>query len=176
VGGGIATRVLDQLDLAVLVFSSDLSEVVLANQAARAKLGDPPPPLVREACRTFASSRRDQQRMPPPMRITVGEAAFYLRVLESPGEPPLEIALLHEEVLREGAAFTLLNSRFGLTRREFQVLNAIRLGKTDRQIAAELGLAAGTVHVHVHNLLSRFSVPNRTRLVDVVERFLQRGG
>ena len=86
----------------------------------------------------------------------------------------VEIVLLAEEVLREVDAFKLLHTRNGVSRREYQVLTALRLGKTYRQIAVELGLAQGTVNVHVHHLLERFDAPNRTRLVRVVEEILAR--
>ena len=52
------------------------------------------------------------------------------------------------------------------------MLALIRKGKTNREIAGDLGIANGTVSRHIHNLLSRFDVPNRTRPVNVVDQVL----
>jgi DNA-binding NarL/FixJ family response regulator len=49
-----------------------------------------------------------------------------------------------------------------LTARQRDVLNLLRQGKSNREIASELGLAAGTVKVHITALLRSLGVPNRT--------------
>lgn len=52
----------------------------------------------------------------------------------------------------------------------------MRLGKTNRQLATEYGLAPGTVSRHVHRLLVRFGAPNRTRRVNLIDEILRRRG
>ncbi len=50
----------------------------------------------------------------------------------------------------------------GLTRREVEVLRLIALGRSDRDIAVELVLSTRTVNTHVHNILNKTAVANRT--------------
>jgi DNA-binding NarL/FixJ family response regulator len=54
-----------------------------------------------------------------------------------------------------------------LSPREWEVLNLIVLGKTDRQIADELFLSRITVSNHVSHILGKLEVPNRTAAASV---------
>jgi DNA-binding CsgD family transcriptional regulator len=164
----IARVVLDSLDTGVLVLQPDLERELLRNPAATRLLGAGLPEAILDAVRGYVTSRRDLRRMPPPVRLEVGDHVLYLRVVRGRDEAPLEIVLMNEEVLRDADVFRLLNERHGVTRREYQVLCGMRVGKTNKQIASELNLAVGTVELHVHHLLTRFSVANRTGLVKVV--------
>jgi DNA-binding CsgD family transcriptional regulator len=49
----------------------------------------------------------------------------------------------------------------GLTARELQVLRLLALGKTNKAIAAGLGLSEKTVHRHVSNIFVKLDVPSR---------------
>jgi DNA-binding CsgD family transcriptional regulator len=49
-----------------------------------------------------------------------------------------------------------------LSSREVEVMRLIAAGRTNRQIAAELVLADGTVSRHVHNILTKLGLPNRS--------------
>jgi DNA-binding NarL/FixJ family response regulator len=50
-----------------------------------------------------------------------------------------------------------------LTRRETQVLHAIREGHTNREIAFLLGISLSTANKHVESVLHKLSVRNRTQ-------------
>ena len=50
----------------------------------------------------------------------------------------------------------------GLTRREVEVLALVAMGKTNRDIAAELVISEHTVARHVHNILVKLGVSSRT--------------
>jgi DNA-binding NarL/FixJ family response regulator len=52
-----------------------------------------------------------------------------------------------------------------LTRREQEVLELIAAGSTDRQIAAQLTLAVGTVHTHRKHIMAKLGVRNVTSLL-----------
>jgi DNA-binding CsgD family transcriptional regulator len=160
--------VLDALDQPILAMSPDLKRVRLRNAAAARLFPRAVPPELVTAARDYLQARL-ADGAPHNVRVLVEGRAFYMRLLPL---PDVEVMVLVEEVLREVDAFKLLHARHGISAREYQVLTALRLGKTNRQIAGELGLAAGTVNVHVHHLLTRFDVPNRTRLVRVVEELL----
>jgi len=54
-----------------------------------------------------------------------------------------------------------------LTPRERDVLDWVARGLANKQIAAKLGLSAGTVRIHVSNILAKLDVENRTSAANV---------
>ena len=50
-----------------------------------------------------------------------------------------------------------------LTKRELEVLNLIASGRTNQQIAETLFITTGTVRVHVHTILQKLNVNDRTQ-------------
>lgn len=56
----------------------------------------------------------------------------------------------------------------GLTRREIDVVEAIRKGSTNREIAASLGIAMSTVKRHVEHILEKLDARNRAQAVAVL--------
>lgn len=55
-------------------------------------------------------------------------------------------------------------SRQGLTLRQKQIVGMLKIGSSNREIAQVLGLAEGTVKVHLHRIYQRAGVSNRTEL------------
>lgn len=53
----------------------------------------------------------------------------------------------------------------GLTQRQREVLECLRAGKSNKQIAYELGLSEGTVKIHVTAIFKSLGVKNRTQAV-----------
>lgn len=52
-----------------------------------------------------------------------------------------------------------------LTPRELEVLKLIVAGRSNKEIGAALGIAEGTVKIHVNNLLGKLGVTDRTQAV-----------
>ena len=52
---------------------------------------------------------------------------------------------------------------FELSAREFEVLNHIRMGLTNRQIAKRLFVSTNTVNKHVQQVLRKLNVSNRVQ-------------
>jgi two-component system, NarL family, response regulator len=50
-----------------------------------------------------------------------------------------------------------------LTKREQEILALVSMGKSNQEIASSLYIATGTVRVHVHTILSKLSVRDRTQ-------------
>ncbi|NEP17297.1 MAG: response regulator transcription factor [Leptolyngbya sp. SIO4C1] len=50
-----------------------------------------------------------------------------------------------------------------LTQREQEILTLVAAGKTNREIAEQLNITAGTVRVHVHAILQKLDVRDRTQ-------------
>lgn len=57
------------------------------------------------------------------------------------------------------------SSNYGLTQRQREVLDCLRAGKSNKQIAYELGLSEGTVKIHVTAIFKSLGVKNRTQAV-----------
>jgi DNA-binding NarL/FixJ family response regulator len=51
----------------------------------------------------------------------------------------------------------------GLSPRQRQVLDELRQGRTNREIAEHLGVSTATVNKHVHEVLTVLKVRNRTQ-------------
>src|SRR5262249_2852199 len=52
-----------------------------------------------------------------------------------------------------------------LTERELDVLRRIVAGRSNKEIAADLGIAEGTVKTHVNHVLDKLGVHDRTQAV-----------
>jgi DNA-binding CsgD family transcriptional regulator/tetratricopeptide (TPR) repeat protein len=59
---------------------------------------------------------------------------------------------------------------FGLTRREREVFALLSVGRTNRQIAAELFISESTAGVHVSNILGKLGVATRTEAAGIAAR------
>ena len=78
--------------------------------------------------------------------------------------PPKLAARLLDEFARLASQPTApagSQQQFGLTNREFEVLNFIATGETDKEIAQQLTLSIYTVKSHVRNILSKLHAVNR---------------
>ena len=64
----------------------------------------------------------------------------------------------------------LLAGLQSLTRRQLTVLQKIREGKPNREIAADLGVRETTVKAHVSDILDKLDAFSRTQLVAIVKR------
>ena len=54
-----------------------------------------------------------------------------------------------------------------LTRRELEVLSALAAGRTNKEIAGDLGLSPNTVKFHVKNLFQKLGVHNRSQAIAI---------
>lgn len=54
------------------------------------------------------------------------------------------------------------SAKWGLTRREAEVLDLLRTGAADKEIANALGVSRSTASKHVENILKKMNVTNRT--------------
>ncbi|HEY0387109.1 MAG TPA: response regulator transcription factor [Gaiellales bacterium] len=83
---------------------------------------------------------------------------------EAPISRSMTSALVHE--FRALAARTpsaeLLPSDRRLTRREWQVLELVAQGRTNRGVAGDLSISVQTVRTHVSNILAKLEAPNRS--------------
>jgi DNA-binding NarL/FixJ family response regulator len=80
-------------------------------------------------------------------------------LLYDPRGPEASVALAHPP-----AGGQIANALASLTPRQRNVLDCIRKGMSNREIAQELGISIGTVKIHVATLLTTLHVSNRVQL------------
>jgi DNA-binding NarL/FixJ family response regulator len=83
--------------------------------------------------------------------------------------PPELCLTLFDYVAQQRASLPsfFIKQRFGLTRREQQLVEMIGRGFTNKEIAGDLGLSEQTVKNHVHRVLRKFGVRDRLAAVEV---------
>jgi DNA-binding CsgD family transcriptional regulator len=116
-------------------------------------------------------------RRPTPVRVASVDdqtAVFvFAKRLERHG-PVARVVWFHEEVLRDTALLAALQDQFGISAREFRLIQQIRLGHSNREVARTLGLTEATVKSYLHVLFEQLGVHSRMELVACVER-IRRG-
>lgn len=85
-----------------------------------------------------------------------------MRQGESPISESLTTRVLGELRQRENSDNGASAKKDGLTERDLQVLECVVRGETNRAIAQTLCISENTVKLHLHNILSRLHVENRT--------------
>lgn len=100
-----------------------------------------------------------------------------------PNDTPFNIALNAIHVVTAGGTFVpaeLLarkrpNPDFGgmLTTRQLEIVEALRQGKANKQIAHELNLCESTVKVHIHKIMRRLDARNRTEIAVLANELLE---
>jgi DNA-binding NarL/FixJ family response regulator len=71
-----------------------------------------------------------------------------------------------------GAPLAAAPSHAGLTERQVDVLRLLARGRSNKEIARELGITEGTVKVHLLSVFRLLGVRNRTEAVLAAQRFL----
>jgi DNA-binding NarL/FixJ family response regulator len=87
--------------------------------------------------------------------------------IESQGGGAFFLVLLRDRA-GLGARADTARARYGLTRRQAEVLACVLRGHTNRRIAVELGCSERTVEIHMSNLFKKVNVGSRAALVSRV--------
>jgi DNA-binding NarL/FixJ family response regulator len=103
-----------------------------------------------------------------PREEVVG-AVRRVREGESPLNPELAAMLLRRLATETAGRARSFNNRVGpletLTPRELEVLELMKLGRTNRQIAQDLVISLGTAKNHVEHIIAKLGVSDRTQAV-----------
>ena len=70
---------------------------------------------------------------------------------------------------RSPERFERVSLKYGLTRRETEILEQVCLRRTNEDIAAALGISENTVKFHVKNLMKKLSVSSRTEVREMLD-------
>jgi DNA-binding NarL/FixJ family response regulator len=69
----------------------------------------------------------------------------------------------------------LMPSDRRLTKREWQVLELVAQGKTNRNVAGDLSISVQTVRTHVSSILAKLETPNRSGAAATYQRLRASG-
>lgn len=86
--------------------------------------------------------------------------------------PPLADSLFShivEHAVQSGKVDRLIES-VRMTKREQDIINLIALGRSNKEIAAELNIAVHTVKSHVHNILEKLALHTRLELASFAHK------
>jgi DNA-binding CsgD family transcriptional regulator len=126
------------------------------------------------ALRSLRGALQEWQRIEAPYLAARARAllGFCCRHLGDQEAAQSELSAAKVSFERLGAASDLLALKtgrggkprptHGLTGRELEVLRLVAAGRTNKAIAAELGLSVKTIDRHVSNLLTKLDVPSRS--------------
>jgi DNA-binding NarL/FixJ family response regulator len=99
----------------------------------------------------------------PTATTSVKLAIEIIRLIRAGGTFVPQSALVLREPSQRGAALPAIGVG-GLTARQMQVLDFLRLGKANKIIAHELGVSESTIKVEIHNIMKKMNATNRTEV------------
>lgn len=102
-----------------------------------------------------------------PKDLPVEDMMAALRGLASPNFGKLGFNDMLNDGPRRRGGYVSLAKR--LTPREQQVLGELRRGRTNKEIAARLGVSTTTINKHVQQVLKKLQVPTRAQAVLMVD-------
>lgn len=159
---------LDQMPVPAIVFASD-GKLLASNRGAVELLKGPgvPYPLLREAW-TACSAREPAERS--VALAGLAKEPLRLRLVPMTRGVPREDARV-VLLLRVGAVWAFDRQRLmalhGLTPKEAEVVEAVALGLTNKEIGERLDVAAETIRTHISSALQKTGAKNRAALVSV---------
>ena len=75
------------------------------------------------------------------------------------------------EPMSEAKRFALYSEMFNLTSREMEILQLLKDGRSDLEIADKLYISKNTVRFHISNLLKKTKVSSRIEAVQSLDKF-----
>ena len=76
---------------------------------------------------------------------------------------------IHSETT-ESSMIDAISKRYGITKREHEIIEQISLGKTNQQIADELFISLQTVKDHTHRIYKKMGVNSRLKLITLLSK------
>jgi DNA-binding CsgD family transcriptional regulator len=165
----LCREVVDAVEAAVLVLDAARLDVRLANHGARELLGltlGPLPPSLGATIGAWLACEPPRLRFASTIGVhTPDGRRFHVRAkrLGDTGEMLMLMLTLH--VVRERDLDETLRPRFALSRREVQVVLAVKAGVSNSEIAEQLGLTEGTVKNYLSRVFTAVGVHGRARLL-----------
>jgi DNA-binding CsgD family transcriptional regulator len=175
----ILQRTLDLLGVGVAICDEQRAVIACTELAReifdgfapdRLRLGRPVPPTIARAATDTLPAGSAQS---PVMRVETpdGSDAVYVSAFRVPEIAAQALALcLRREGQREQVLRRLLQERFAISAREFQLIASLRRGHSNKEIGATLGIQPSTVKAYLRDVFEKLGVRTRVELIALVEK------
>ena len=160
--------IVEGFESALLVVDAGCRAIDLANGAARELLGLAEGPMPKElaaALREWIASEPPTPRFTGALGLSAGGRRLHARVKTLGPIGAQLLVMLTPFVVRERDLDEALRHRFALSRRELQIVLAVKAGASNAEIAERLGLTEGTVKNYVSKIFTTMDVRSRTHLL-----------
>jgi DNA-binding CsgD family transcriptional regulator len=111
------------------------------------------------------SSHPLQEQRLDALTVLAAQMMFYARLSETLSEQLPDTATEDAADREDADAAYDAGPTMPLTDREYEVLQLISKGMTNKEIAIQLGVTPGTVKVHTHNIFNKLNVNRRTQAI-----------
>ncbi len=101
-----------------------------------------------------------------------GEEFFVTMKRVSYGKKSFLLITFHKKVLRQQEIFEFLRTGYRITEREFEIINCIKKGFHNKEIAGLLKISINTVRSHLRTVFQKLDVSNRTELIGLIDEML----
>lgn len=175
---GLATAILDSLEIGIVVWRPSTRTVVWSNHLGRAAtrairsrasaLPEPVAGLVEAAAAVGAG------RFGPAVAVPAANGKRYYVRAKLHARDSDDVLLTFSAALpRERDISTLLHERYQLCARDCRMVSLLRLGFRNEQIANQMHLSLGTVKQYLHRIFTTLNVRSRGELVATLDRLLE---
>ena len=169
---GLCREIVEGFEVSVLVLDLACRRVQYANASARALLGSfgasgaVVPRALAASLSAWLASEPPQPRFRASLALATpnGDRHYARAKLLDGGEDRL-LLVLSPHVLRERDLRQGLQERFHLSAREGQVIQCLRAGLSNSEIAARMGLTVGTIKNYLSQIFTALGVRSRTQLL-----------
>jgi DNA-binding CsgD family transcriptional regulator/GAF domain-containing protein len=106
-----------------------------------------------------------QEQRQDALTVLAAQMLFYARLSETLQEQTSEPVPEHAADRGDAVEAYDIGPIVPLSDREYEVLQLISQGMTNKEIAIQLGVTPGTVKVHTHNIFNKLNVNRRTQAI-----------
>lgn len=179
-GARLALTILESLDLGILLLSGDLNDIAYANRPAREVLADggAPGPVLPAVLRDTLEAQLPDARAVPgrftPATVLVGPSGdrCFVRLKTIGDDSTASLLVTVSRGIRESDFHDVLVGEYGLTPNEVRVASLVAQGYRNREIAARMHVAVGTVKNCLTRIFSALDIHSRTELVALLHRLV----
>jgi len=122
--------------------------------------------LCKEVCRVLKdhSSAKDLEQQEVRRVVGSPDTPLLLRALRLPikGAKDVGAVLIILEPIRQKTSVSRLSDRYGFTKRERTVVEDLMQGRTNKEIASDLGISLPSVKAHLKQIMRKTNTSTRT--------------
>jgi DNA-binding CsgD family transcriptional regulator len=122
--------------------------------------------LCKELCRALKDDHSAKDLEQQEFRRVVGpsDAPLLLRAIRLPAKGGKDggAVLIILEPIRQKTSVSRLSDRYGFTKRERTVVEDLILGRTNKEIASDLGISLPSVKAHLKQIMRKTNTTTRT--------------